>query len=765
LLIVTASSPVLADESSAAAAASPSPDTRTFATFVVNSEDRGEHIVVLRTGGVYAAIEDLRAAGLLVPHRAELKAVRGYVRLADLAPEIRAAFDPQGPTVRLDAQGPDSLTQHSNISVAPGQDTTGDARRDKSGYLDYSASMGTGGAWSTAEQLTWSDSSKTFNLAGSMDGSGFQRGLSNVTWDDDARRSRLTIGDVIGDSGILGSSQIVDGVNVARSFASTPYEQTITSPTLSGTALTPSVADIYVNGQLIRSVNVPPGAFNFSNLPAGGGANNAQIVLRDAFGHTEILSSQYYGGTSILRAGDTDYSYSLGEDRGAVGSGPAYAGIVALGRYAVGLSRATTIGGHTELGSGFENIGTSLAHAGRLGIVNVALAESRDGNASGLAGTAGYTFGTPKVWLNASIDLATANYVTLAQRDLRDPTPVQKLIDVGVRPFRGSYTSSVAYSDSRSALGGFTRQLSLQQSLAMAHSVSLLVSTGVSQSSSGSYPTLSVFLTRSGGLNGRDTTTLSLQGEGDTVQPAMEVQRATPIAGGSGYDATFFPDGTQASSGRYSLRSSIGDLDMDYGLARDGSVSGDVAVSGAVAFAGGYTQLAQPIADGFALVKVDGGEPVDVLIDNQDYGTTNKKGFLVLPNLQSYFDEHVAVERDDGPVNLDISNVDQNIVVASRRGTVVDFTASVVTAVIGKVTVSREGRVTVPAFGQLSLVSPKAKVTSELDGDGRFYFENVVPGKYGATIRYAGGECRFTLAVPRATTIEQNIGAFTCERS
>ena len=87
------------------------------------------------------------------------------------------------------------------------------------------------------------------------------------------------------------------------------------------------------------------------------------------------------------------------------------------------------------------------------------------------------------------------------------------------------------------------------------------------------------------------------------------------------------------------------------------------------------------------------------------------------------------------------------------------------TAVIGKVTVSREGRVTVPAFGQLSLVSPKAKVSSELDGDGRFYFENVAPGRYGATIRYSGGECRFTLAVPRATTIEQNIGAFTCERS
>jgi outer membrane usher protein len=765
LLTVTASAPAFADESPAASAPSLDPDTRTFATFLVNSEIRGEHIVVLKPDGVYAAIEDLRAAGLLVPQRAELEAANGYVRLAGLAPEIRSAFDPQGPTVRLDAQSPDSLTRQSNISVLPGQASSGDVRRDKSGYLNYSASIGSGGAWSSTDQLTWSDASKTFNLAGSVDGGGFERGLSNVTWDDDVRRTRLTVGDVIGDSGDLGSSQIVDGINIARSFASTPYEQTITSPTLSGTALTPSVADVYVNGQLIRSVNVPPGAFNFSNLPAAGGANDAQIVLRDAFGHTQILSTRYYGGNSILRAGDTDYSYSLGEDREALGFGRAYGGIVALGRYAFGLSRSTTVGAHSELAGGFENVGTSLAHAGRLGIVNVALAESRDRGVSGLAGTAGYTFSTPNVWLTASVDVASANYVTLAQRGLADPTPVEKLIDVGVRPFRGNYTSSIAYSDSRTRLGGFTRQLSWQHALAVGHGVSALVSTGVSQSPSGSYPTLSVFLTRSGGRNGRDATTLSLQAEGDTVQPAMELQQAAPLAGGSGYDATFYPSGSQSSSGRYSLRSSIGNLDMDYGLARNGSLSGDVAVSGAVAFAGGYAQLAQPIADGFALVRVDGGERVDVLIDNQDYGTTNAKGFLVLPNLPSYYAERVAVVRDDGPVNLDISSEAQSLVVASRRGAVVEFNASVVTAVIGKVTVSRPGRVAIPAFGQLSLALPKGTVTSELDGDGRFYFEGLSAGKYAATVRYADGECRFALAVPRATAIEQNIGAFTCERS
>lgn len=764
LLLVSSGSLALADEPSPAPS-TPRPDSRTFATFVVNSELRGEHIVLLKSDGVYAATEDLRAAGLSLPARVEREVAGGYIRLTDLAPEIEAVFDPQGPTVRLDAQSSASLTRDSNISVLTGQDSAGDARRDRSGYLNYSASLGTGAEWSTAQQLTLSDSSKTLNLASSLGSSGFQRGLSNLTWDDAARRHQVAVGDVIGDSGELGSSLILDGISIARSFGSTPYAQTITSPTLSGTALTPSIADVYVNGQLIRSVNVPPGAFNFSNLPAASGANDAQIVLRDSFGHTQVLSSRYYGGSTILRLGDSDYSYSIGEDRGSVGFGSSYAGLAALGRYAVGLTRSTTVGGHSELSSGFENAGASFAHAGNLGIVDAGVAESRDRGRSGLAATAGYTFTTARVWATASFQAATANYTTLAERGALGATPIEKWIEVGLRPFRGSYTSSIVYSDSRSRLDGFSRQLSWQHTLQLGSGVSLMVSTGASETLGRSSPALSVFLIRSGGRNARDTETFSVLGDGQTLAPALELQHATPIAGGSGYDATLYPTGSLASSGRYSLRSSDGNVDVDYGVGRDGALSGDVALSGAVAFAGTYAHLSQPIADGFALVKVDGGERVNVLIDSQDYGTTDAKGMLILPNVPSYYAERIGIESEGGPVNLDVSNNDRNIVVAARHGTVLEFNASVVTAVIGKLLVSHDRQLTIPAFGQLSLASPKGTITSELDADGRFYLEDLVPGTYAATIRYAGGECRFALAVPRSTAIEKNIGSFTCERS
>ncbi len=757
-----ASSPVATSAAAPSASPSPAAATRTFATFVVNAEDRGEHVVLLKDGAVFAKVKDLREAGIVVPQPAVDAAINGYIPLTALAPQFATGFDPLGPSIHLDAVSPASLTQRSSVSVVASQDWRGDARRDRSGYLDYSAAIGSGGFWSTAEALTISDASKTLFLAGSLSRSGLQRSVSNLTWDDAARRHIITVGDVFGDSGQLGSTQIVEGVAIARSYASTPYLPRLTSPTLSGTALTPTVADIYVNGQLIRAVDVPPGAFDFSSLPAGGGPNNAQIVLHDAFGNVRLLSARYYGGSAILRDGDTDFSYAIGEGRNAAGFGPASEGIVAFGRYAVGLSRTTTASGHVELGTGFENVAGGYAHAGRLGVVSLGIAQSRDRGVTGMAAIAGYTFATPNVWLTASIDAATRAYETIAQRFDPDPIVMEQSVDIGTRPFRGNYTVGFNFDATRSRLGNVTRDVSWQQTLPVGPGMSLLVSVGESRTSIGSHPTLSVLLIRSSGRNARDTTTASLQGTGGALRPSLEMQQAPPYSGGFGYDAILYPTGDQLSTGRYSLRTSIGDLDADYGLARDGKLSGDVAASGAVAFAGKDVALSQPIADGFAIVDVAGGESADVLINDQDYGMTGRRGLLVLPNLQGYYEQRVGIQRDDGPVNLDISSADQNVVVASHRGTVLDFHATLVTAAIGTVIVLHEGELIVPAFGELTLTVPSGVVTSELDGSGRFYFENIVPGAYGATVRYANGDCELRLHIPHIASIEENIGAFTC---
>ena len=740
-------------------------DQRTFATVVVNGEQRDEQIVLVKADGVYASLSSLRADGLVIPPRFDGSEGERYVNVNDLAPEITAAFDLNGPTLRLDAAGAASLARETAVSLAPPLDRIRDALAPRSGYLNYSVRGGSAGL-SGAQELTLSDAHKTFFSAGTFDVHGFHRSLTNVSWTNPLARRRSMVGDLVADSGDHGSALAITGVSVARASEIDPDGQPHISPVLRATVLTPSTADVFINGQLIRTVDVAPGTVDFSNLPGTGGVTDATIVLRDAFGRTQAVSTRYYGASSVMNKGATDYAFAAGASRDALLPGTSSGKLVAVGRYRIGLTASTTVGAHAEFAGGFENVGASLAHAGSIGTWDMSLAQSRDRGASGLAGSVAYAVGTRNIWLNAAIRAATPAYAGIGERAFLDRTTSDQRVSIGMRPFHGTYMSALSFSASRSLQGATSRILSWQQSIALPHGVSLLITTGTSSALGGTHRDFSVFLFRSAPRSSSlPTVNASLQSYGSALRQALELQRAPPPAGGTGYDVTGYDSGPLISNGRFAARSPVGNVDVDYGLARGGSLSGNVAMSGAIAFAGRYAHLSQPISDSFAIVNVVGGERVKVLLDNQDAGMTDRHGVLVIPNLPSYSSQRIRIERDDGPVNLGLSNADRHLMIASRRGGVALFSAAVVTAVIGTVSVSGIGGHVIPAFGQLSLESSGKTVTSELDRDGHFYLEDVAAGRHAAVIRYGGGECRFTMEIPGRTGIEANIGEFTCARS
>jgi outer membrane usher protein len=764
-MVLAASARIDATESPSSAPTVVTPDQRTFATIVVNGEQRDEQIVIVKPDGVYVSIASLRASGLVIPARFGERGAESFINVKELAPEIVAVFDLIGPTLRLNAANGGSLTRSTSVSLAPVVDWTREAVAARSGYLNYSLHAGSAGL-SGAQELTLSDANKTFFSGATFDAHGFHRSLTNITWLDALKRRRTMIGDVVADSGDLGSVLTLSGVTIARASDIDLDGQAHVSPMLRALVLTPSTAEVYINGQLIRTIDVAPGTVDFSNLPGSAGVTDATIVLRDSFGRTQVLSERYYGATSVLNKGATDYSYSAGEPRNGLATGPSSDKFVALGRYRLGLTQSTTIGAHAEVAGGFESLGAGVDYAGKFGTLNVSIAQSRDRAASGLAGSVAYSVGTRNVWVNATIRAATPAFTSFAQRALSDRLISDERLTIGLRPFRGPATSEISYSANRSLLGTVNRQISLQESIPLPGGIALLVTAGTAATSGGSRPTFSVFLFRSTPRSAFfPSLSASLQSDGTTLRRVVDLQRAAPPSGGTGYDVTGYGLGPMLSSGRFDMTSSIGNVDLDYGLAREGILTGNVALSGAVAFAGPYVQLSQPISDSFAIVKVTGGERVKVLLDHQEAGTTNHSGMLVVPNLRSYSAERISIERNDGPVNLDLSNADQRLVVAARHGGVADFSASLVTAVIGSVRVSGTGGNLIPAFGQLSLLSGEESATSELDRDGHFCFENVAAGSHAAIVRYAGGECRFTMDIPRTTAIEQNIGEFTCARS
>src|SRR6185369_6459230 len=80
----------------------------------------------------------------------------------------------------------------------------------------------------------------------------FFRSPTHVTVDDETHLVRWDIGDTAAPGGLSTPTRPILGVSVSREFGIDPYFVRYTPLTLNGTASTPSIAEVYINGQLVH---------------------------------------------------------------------------------------------------------------------------------------------------------------------------------------------------------------------------------------------------------------------------------------------------------------------------------------------------------------------------------------------------------------------------------------------------------------------------------------------------------------------------------
>ncbi len=116
---------------------------------------------------------------------------------------------------------------------------------------------------------------------------------------------------------------------------------------MGGTIATPGTANVYVNGGLIRSVQLQPGSFNLSQIPVTAGNNAVAVVVRGDDGRTQTFGQSYFAVNSLLVKGMTDYDYSVGLVRRS-GSAAAYGMPALAATYRLGASAGAMFGGTLE---------------------------------------------------------------------------------------------------------------------------------------------------------------------------------------------------------------------------------------------------------------------------------------------------------------------------------------------------------------------------------------------------------------------------------
>ncbi|MCH1991120.1 fimbria/pilus outer membrane usher protein, partial [Achromobacter xylosoxidans] len=93
---------------------------------------------------------------------------------------------------------------------------------------------------------------------------------------------------------------------------------------------------------------------------------------------------------------------------------------------------------------------------------------------------------------------------------------------------------------------------------------------------------------------------------------------------------------------------------------------------GAVVLMDGRVMTARRVDDGFALVSTDTGR-VPVLHQNRLIGATDRAGYLLVPDLNAYQNNRVAIDGSALPADARIADTTLDVVPQARSGVLAHF--------------------------------------------------------------------------------------------
>jgi outer membrane usher protein len=584
-----------------------------------------------------------------------------------------------------------------------------------------------------------------------------------TTWtrDQPERATTLRIGDAItGASALWGGAVRFAGVQWDTDFATQPGLVTFPLPTIVGATTLPSTVDLYVNGALRMSTNVPMGPFQLQDAPAITGDGRIQVVVRDLLGRQQVITQSFYASPALLRQGLQDFSYELGAVRknyGLASDGYEHALIVGTDR--VGLSDSLTAEVHGEVLREQQTLGVGGAWLIRsIGVASAAVADSRSPQGAGALAVLGFDRTARRFSFGATLQLASKRFTDVGS--LGDqPTPIRMsraYVNVALGRF-----SSLGFVSARQDYGdgqviGLT---SLREDFQLRGLGFLSLSVTRARAAT-SDTTIELMFTRS--LGERTSATLDATSQGGRAQELVQIQRNLPAGAGSGYRVSAGMDGSPDGEIEYTWQTAAGTYDVD-ALRVLGETQESASATGSIALLGDRLFPTRRIDGSFAVVDV-GNEPgIRVYDDNQLVGRTDAEGQALVPHLRPYEDNRISIEQADLPLDAQIATMAQKAVPYFRSGTRVQFPVAhphgaLITVVFAS---GRE----LPPGALVRVVGRDDEFPSALHGEV-YVTDLSAPAVLHAS--WPGGTCEFK--VPKDAPMPSNdplprLGPYVCEET
>jgi len=726
---------------------------------LVNQVSAGESLVVLRGSDALISVQALKDAGLQgFDGEREPIGAQEFVSLNSLAPGIKFSVDERDLRLHLTADPSFLGEQVHDLYFGAPKDLV--YKANTSGFVNYAVNY-------TSNKQADLFTESALSLRGALlyntvsaNNFGATRGLTSLTVDQRSAMRRWTFGDNLGFTGPLGGDSWIAGVTIAKEFAINPYFVRYPMLSVSTPISVPSVMEVQVNGQVVSREQVAPGMLDVRNLPMTLGRNDAQVIVRDAFGVERELSSSFYLTTSALSKGVQDYQYSVGFRRVGVGQKSwDYRTPVALARHRIGITDHVTAGGRVEAQPGrLYSGGPSLNLRLPIGEVEAATSVSSKRGAWGSAGLVGFSFTGRPVSAGGSVMAASRNYATLTPNPQGEDTKTE--VNVFASANIGGPLSVTAQHSLRRLHQGITRQRTgVLSTIHLARNVEFTASVTRVRDERGSGREAYAGFTI---LFGKSTASVAHVQDGRGSRISLDAQRSLPVGEGYGYQmhAESGTNGNATGVARYQTQYGRYELRQEQ---LNGESNTTVSAAGAIVGIGGGVYASRPVQDSFALVRIPGVEGVRAFASHQEVGKTGKKGDLLVPDLHAYYANILDVADGDIPLQYAVPDVGQTLALPYRGGAVAVFDVQKVQRVVGSITVAQDGEDRVPAYGEITVTTKGREFSSPVGSSGRFYFEDLAAGTHSAVVRDKDGkECSLTITVPSSSGTIVNLGLLRC---
>lgn len=739
--------------------AEPSKGTRAVLELFVDGVDKGAILAVIHGKEILASVPGLKKAGVTtVEGKKETVGGTVFVALSSLAPNITYSYDEAQLVLRLTVKPALlKITKFNLLKTEPKDLVYSEAT---SGFINYALTSHNLAAPNFFSEQGFSFDGDLFDNTLTLANGSFVRGNTSFSLDNRADMTRLAFGDAFANGGRIGGGSYIGGVTYAKNFSINPYFISYPMQHLAGTVNAPATADVYVNGLLVRSITLQPGRFDLQNIPVGAGAGATRVVIRNVFGQKQEIQAPFYLSPGVLKRGLSQYTFSLGMERGTAASEFGdYPRPAALAHYRYGWNDDVTPGFLLENDGTAITGGPELTMSLPFGQLGLSGAGSCDKNANGFAYAVQYNYQSHAFQIGADLQAETSHYAALGLRPQADRTLRSYDLFYGMPIGRVDISAQYSHLDDRDL--GPSNNVSLTTSTPIDARIQLFAT--FSHFIQAHSPVdNSIFLGLSFALT-RDTSgTVSAQRSQGHYLETAQIEKALPIDTGFGYNV-------QGQIGQNSVQQANLQYQGPYGLYEadnsrsQGQENTQLNVSGGLALIGGRLMPTLPIHGAYALVRVPGVKGVGVYLSNQKIGKTDSDGDLLVPKLQSYLGNRLSINDIDVPINYAIASARRVIAPPYHGGAVVVFPVERLQAMEGDVKVVRNGKTSVPTYGEMDVTVDGKTVSSPIGTGGAFYFETLPPGRHPATvISTKGVRCDFDLDVPKATGPVTKMGTVTC---